>query len=75
LTRSGFRERRATGAETGTGRKQKPGIFTNNESYHLAGGQSNSLALSHMRTRMNTLDILFGTDTYSRLRANLGAGA
>ena len=27
-----------------------------------------------MRASMNGLDIVFGSDTYSRLRANLGAG-
>ena len=46
-------------------RRQKPGIFTKSNGYHLAGGQSNSLALSYMRACMNTLDIVFGSDTYS----------
>jgi hypothetical protein len=27
-----------------------------------------------MRARMNGLEIVFGSDTYSRLRENLGAG-
>ena len=44
------------------------------ESYHLPGGQSDSLALSNMPVRMDGLDIIFGSDTYSRLLANTGAG-
>jgi hypothetical protein len=68
----GFSDRNAeTGIEA---REKKPGIFTKRETYHLAGGQIDSLALSNMRARMNGVDIVLGSDIYSRLRANL-AGA
>jgi hypothetical protein len=36
-----------------------------NATYHLPGGQSDSLAHFNMRVRMNGLDIVFGSDTYS----------
>lgn len=48
--------------------RKKNGFFHKNTIYHLRGEQSNSLALSNMRPRMNGLDIIFGSDTYSRLR-------
>jgi len=50
------------------------GYLCKNQTYLLPGGQSDSFAPSNMRAHMSGLDIVFGSDIYSRLRAKVGAG-